>query len=38
MFDNKEIFYGKLHIFGDYVIMRYYNEKNELKHQFKIIY
>ncbi len=38
MFDNKEMFYGKLHIYEDFVIIRYYNEKNELKHQFKIKY
>lgn len=38
MFDNKEMFYGKLHIYEDYVIMRYFNERDELKHQFKIKY
>ena len=37
MFDSKELFYGKLHICTDCFVIRYYNEKNELKHQFKII-
>ena len=36
MFDNNEIFYGKLHINDNFVIIRYFNDNNELKHQFKI--
>lgn len=36
MFDNKEYFYGKMHIYDNYVVIKYINDQNKLKHQFKI--